>query len=401
MTETFHRQANRYNYEAAIRSAFSKGIITLDDKNLIYEYLTEKQARDHIGMLRTNKITSILVNFRRFMTRSYREAGIGDVYAGIMALNTYQRPDGQPYKQNTIHSYIRILKPFFLWMVENDYTDIPEKKLKNIKAPSQDLHTTKPDEILSVQDIKALVSVCRYSRDKALIYSLYESGVRIGELSRTQWKDIVFDKYGAKYYITDKKTKKHRYSRLTLSASYLATWKDDCPDGSPDAVVFTNLQTGKPIEYITVVRLLERLKKAAGLEKKITPHLFRKSRITHMISQNFQESVIKKTMWGNLSTGMFETYVCLAEEDIDNEILDKIGVCKKISSSDRLTPQPCPRCHAVNPPDNEYCRHCGLPLSQEAVASLTEAKASVLENPALLSEILAEIQALQLKKKGT
>ena len=48
-------------------------------------------------------------------------------------------------------------------------------KVKSVK------NGTLPEEVLTEEDIKALVGVAYTSRDKGFIFSLYESGCRIGE----------------------------------------------------------------------------------------------------------------------------------------------------------------------------------------------------------------------------
>jgi uncharacterized paraquat-inducible protein A len=154
--------------------------------------------------------------------------------------------------------------------------------------------------------------------------------------------------------------------------------------------VFVNLRSEDPVEYFTILHLIERLRKSAGIEKKITPHLFRKSRITHMIAQNYQESVIKQSMWGNLSTDMFSTYVCLAEQDIDSEFLDKSGVVVKADTVDRLAPIPCPNCHTINTPTSDYCHKCAFALSPRAVSTVSAMWDSVLANPEQLAAHLRE-----------
>ncbi len=63
--------------------------------------------------------------------------------------------------------------------------------------------------------------------------------------------------------------------------------------------------TRKPLQRITAKR--------AGITKRVHPHLFRKSRITHLIQQNYQETVIKQMMWGNLAPDMFRTYAVLSQ----------------------------------------------------------------------------------------
>ena len=82
-------------------------------------------------------------------------------------------------------------------------------------------------------------------------------------------------------------------------------------------------------------QIISRTAKKAGVEKRVTPHLFRKSRITSLIKQNYQESVIKQAMWGNLGTNMFKTYVVLSEQDIDAEFREKMGLEKKEIKEDK------------------------------------------------------------------
>jgi integrase/recombinase XerD len=388
----FYNNDTKWDHKATLSSGLRDGIITPDDNGLIVEYLLEKQARDHIGIRRVNKIATILVNFQRFIPQPYRTATIGDVYAGITNLQSGKSLIGKPFKQNTINTYIRIVKPFLLWLVENDYNKLPEKKLQKIKAPPVDRHTTNPDEIITTQEILDMLTACQNSRDRALLSTLYESGCRIGELALLTWRDLIFDKYGVRLYITDTKTKKRRYARLTMSLQYLSTWKCDTTDSFPDARVFVNLKSKEPLEYYTVVRLLERVRSRAGISRRITPHLFRKSRITHMVAQNYQESVIKQSMWGNLSTEMFSTYVCLAEQDIDAEILDKAGIERKSDIPNPLAPIPCPNCHHVNPPTSDWCNQCGMALSTTAVASVRGVLEYAIAHPDTASGFFAEKQ---------
>jgi site-specific recombinase XerD len=399
----FYPNVLKYGFEASLKKARGNDLIKPAEEKIIREYLDEKAARDHITLSRKNKITTSLVNFRRFLKTEYQTATAADIFAGINDLQTGKNLRNKSFKQNTLWSYIRILKPFLLWLIESGYSDIKPQKIQQIKAPAVDTDTSTPEDILTPEEIKALIQACKHSRDRALIAVLYESGARIGEIARLTWKDCIFDKYGAKLYINDTKTKKQRYSRLTASAEYLARWRNDCPDPATTALVFTNLHDGSPIEYITVKRLLERVLKASGITKNVTKlHLFRKSRITHMIAQNYQESVVKQAMWGNLSTKMFQTYVRLGEKDIDGEFLEKAGIQQKPTElTDTLKPRPCPNCHEINAPTSSYCSKCGNPITDCArhdVEYSTDTLRDLLaENPAAQTVLLGLLKSMKTK----
>lgn len=387
----FYPDHLKYGWKTAISSALKKGDIQKQDADLIIEYITEKQARDQIGPRRCDRIAGSLIVIRRFTQCSFKDTSAADLYDSLSKMKLPDAKNGKAYSQNTIFTHIRILKMFFTWMIDEGYSQIPIKKIKSIKSPGFDTSTTRPDEIPTQEEILSLVQVCKYARDRALIMTLYESGCRIAELAALQWRDLQFDQYGTKMYITDEKTKKRRYSRLVMSTEYLSTWKQDSCS-VPESPVFTNIRTGEPLTYITVIRLLQRLKKASGLQKHITPHLFRKARITHMISQNYQESVIKKSMWGNLNTDMFSTYVCLAEDDIDREFLDRAGVAPKTMTIDPMKPMPCGRCHTVMPPGSKWCHKCGMGLTDEAEKDINDLKKLILEDPDVLEEYLRKLR---------
>ena len=98
-----------------------------------------------------------------------------------------------------------------------------------------------------------------------------------------------------------------------------------------------------------------------------------------MVAQGYQESVIKQSMWGNLGTGMFETYVKLGEDDIDAEFLSRAGIIVKEDAVRELKPRPCPNCHTINAPTFDHCSKCGWALSEAAIARNAELKGQIEE----------------------
>ncbi|EHQ36457.1 tyrosine-type recombinase/integrase [Methanoplanus limicola] len=362
-----HPGVKTYNHERTLKNALDSNLITNKDSNLILEYVRERKITYDLSPTRINKITTHLTLWRRFLKAEYKQAAIFDIYEAIEGLKNGKNTRGKDFAQNTIHDYITVLKPFLLWLIENEYSDIPEKKVKKIKSPPVDTETTKPEELLTQEEIYNLIQGARNTRDKALIAVLYESGCRIGELGRLTWRDAIFDEYGVKLYSDDHKGKQTRYSRLTFSTEYLANWKENTPLKNPDDNIFIAYQSNAPLNYSGFLRAIQRAAKASGVTKATKTHLFRKSRITHMITQNYQESIIKKTMWGNLNTNMFQTYVRLSEDDIDNEFLKHAGIVRDDEQEkDLLLPITCSQCHTVNAPDSMFCYKCGNPLNEEA-----------------------------------
>jgi site-specific recombinase XerD len=376
----------------AYRRSVAEGRLTADDQRLIEAYLSERQATRQIGNPRVLKLRYHLITWRRFIPVPYREMAAGDLYAGLNALQTGTSSRGKPFKQNSKHDYIIALKPFVLWLIENGYSTIPPEKVRAIRVPSVDHNTTTPDALLTAEEVKRLLAGCRSVRDRAIVAVLYESGARIGEVARLRWRDIEFDEYGIRVHIHDTKENQVRYARCTWAREMLAAWKNVYPaELRPDSWVFLSSRQ-EAMNYDQIRQRVKMAAERAGLEKRIHLHLFRKSRATHMIQQNYQESVIKKMLWGNLATTMFRTYVVLSEGDIDAEILGKAGIERRETQTDPLAPIPCPHCHTICAPISRFCFTCGQALSVDAAEELEDAKGVLWQNPDMLIELAAEIR---------
>ena len=364
----FHSQDNLKYGEASIKRALTSGQITPDDADLIRAYASEYQATRHVSNLRILKSIFELVNWRRFILAPYREVTITQLHKALNELNTANSSRGNPFKDNTKHDYVKGLKWFLQWMISEGHSKLLKEKVDKIKVPPVDSCTTTPDCILQEDNILTMVTQARTFRDKALLFVLYESGCRIGELARIKWKDVVFnDDSTVGLTLTDTKTRKTRHALLGASVEYLAGWRNNYP-GTPDNDTFVFISAnGEPMEYRAMSQIISRTAKKAGVEKRVTPHLFRKSRITSLIKQNYQESVIKQAMWGNLGTNMFKTYVVLSEQDIDAEFRERMGIQKKeIKEDKKMVPRQCKSCFAMNGPQSNYCHVCGKPLTEEA-----------------------------------
>ena len=353
----------------AIANGLATGLLTSEDAALIREFLAEKRASVGICTGRVNMLSFTLVGWRRFIG-PYRHLTITDVYSGIEELKSGKSRKGKPFKQNTLADHVVILKRFLLWAIENEYSTIPEKKVRALKPPSKDTVTKKASDLLTPEEITAIILACKRSEDRALIMFLYEGGFRIGEVAQMTWGDLTFSNGGVAISIKFK-TAFSRHIRAYMSTQYLQNWKADYP-GTPEgsAPVFIN-NRGKTFIHATIAKRIQRIVQRAGITKHVTPHLFRHSRITHMINDGVQESVIKMMMWGTVNTTMFETYAHLTGKDIDNEISRVYGIVKADSKKKepQVAPLQCPHCQHINPPTTNWCYGCGESLDPVSIAT--------------------------------
>ncbi len=365
------------------------GTITLQDKKLIEEFTSELSSDSHISTSRKYKLTIHLTTLREFLP-PYADCDLQDVRDAIEGVKdaTKTKKDGTVvarYKPNTITDLVMLLKRFFIWLVENDYSDIKLTKLNKIKIPKADKLTVTPEQLLTEEEVKSIIEACDNIRDKALISVLYEGALRISEVASLRFQDVKFTDWNVTI-TTAEKTGQPRYIPLVSSRAYLAQYMNEYPSKpiAPDKFVFLTLTKQKvskdsdvreflPLQYQGLVKHIRSIAKRAGITKHIKPHIFRHSRITHMLQSGMHESHIKLIAWGSVNTEMLRTYLHLTNSDLENEVAKLNGISidsKTQEKKQSMKPVQCRNCATINPSTARYCVSCGKPLHKEEIQTI-------------------------------
>ncbi len=102
------------------------------------EFVVEKQSCINIALGRVNKIIYTLVGWRKILGH-FESNTIPDIYAAKTELETSKNRFRNDCKQNTIHAWGRILKQFYMWLIEDNCTTVPEHKLRKMQTPPKDI----------------------------------------------------------------------------------------------------------------------------------------------------------------------------------------------------------------------------------------------------------------------
>lgn len=350
----------RSDTEPYLAKKVAAGLITQSDADLILEHLYERQAQRGISD-ETVRTSASYIALLRNHTPEFEQCTTADVMKAVAAIRRlHLRP-------NTERKYILHIKQFFAWLDERGIAEVDVSKIDKVKVPPADWITKTAEEMLTIDEVQRIIRACRTSRDRAMLAMIYEGALRPVEITGAQWRQLEFDRYGAKF-VTDGKTGKRRHIRLLMSAQYLAAWQADYPGGaSPDAPIFVRLR-GSPAKMTrgAMRKVIERAAKRAGVEKPIHPYLFRHSRITHWVETGLSESVIKLQSWGNLKSPMLATYAHVSDAAIDKAVLEHAGIRQHEDSQEMPKPIQCPQCDTVNAPNSPACYVCGCPLTRDA-----------------------------------
>ena len=228
----------------------------------------------------------------------------------------------QGIKPRSIARIISGLKSFFKFLVLDEFLeDNPAQLLETpkvgLKLPSV-LSVEEIDQILGVID----VSTVEGARNYAIIETLYSCGLRVSELTNMGFTDLYFEEG---YIRVSGKGGKQRLVPISETAikkikSYLLHRnKINVKKGSED-VLFLSAR-GTAISRITVFHYIKLYAQQAGIEKEISPHVFRHSFATHLLERGANIRVIQE-MLGHENITTTEIYTHLDKSFIRQEIIE-------------------------------------------------------------------------------
>lgn len=228
----------------------------------------------------------------------------------------------QGIKPRSIARIISGLKSFFKFLVLDEFLEdnpaqILETPKVGLKLPSV-LSVEEIDQILGVID----VSTVEGARNYAIIETLYSCGLRVSELTNMRFTDLYFDEG---YIRVSGKGGKQRLVPISETAikkikSYLLHRnKINVKKGSED-VLFLSAR-GTAISRITVFHYIKLYAQQAGIEKEISPHVFRHSFATHLLERGANIRVIQE-MLGHENITTTEIYTHLDKSFIRQEIIE-------------------------------------------------------------------------------
>jgi len=162
-------------------------------------------------------------------------------------------------------------------------------------------------EILSQEEIAKLIYSANNLRDKLIIFLLYESGMRIGELLNLRKQDVYFDENGAILKVNGKTGL--RYVRVVK-----------CSDLLQQYVKYLHSEKLFELTKRNIAIMLKNCAKKVGIKKRIYPHLFRHTRATHL-AKFLTEPELKIYFGWSPKSRMAEVYVHLSSRDVENKII--------------------------------------------------------------------------------
>ncbi len=256
-----------------------------------------------------------LLDFRRFLLERGAALGQNDQTVSVEKIDadhirTYLAEMMKRSRRSTVQRRLSAVKAFFRW----------REAVRGIPSPAGALRAPKIERrlpaILQQDEVRRLIESDPRGlrpaalRDRAIVETLYSSGLRVSELCGLDWRDIN-EELGMVMVRRGKGNKDRLVPIGEPALEAIADWRRVMPVASePHAPVFTNLRGGRLTTRAVEAMVARRLAQS-GLRTPITPHGLRHCFATHMLNNGADLRSIQE-MLGHASLATTQRYTHLS-----------------------------------------------------------------------------------------
>lgn len=257
-------------------------------------FFNDHQARFSPETIRGYRIA--LTQFFVFCEKNYEEVKATDIRAWLAHL------EEKGLKPRSIHLKLAALKSFYNYCME-------ESKVK--KNPTLTISSPKIDDslpyYLSKREIALLQELTRLEpRNRAIVDTLYATGVRISELLQVKLVDVKWDT--RQIWIRKGKGNKERFVLFTHDCEErLKTYLEQREN---ESVYLISNYWGKPLSRGFVEQQFQFFSEVLGF--RVRPHTMRHTFAAHLAEKNMPQSYIQELL-GHVNINSTRIYTRLME----------------------------------------------------------------------------------------
>lgn len=245
-----------------------------------------------------------------------------DVQAFQNELLTEKRPDGKAYALSTQRGRLNALKSFFRFLYRGGYLLHDPTSSLEFKQKERRL----PRVILTPREVRRLIESAddetpKGRRDRAILETLYATGIRVSELANLKLGDVDTEERTLRVILG--KGKKDRNVPLTRTAAqaieaYLDAGRAELVrDNNPPYLFLSDL--GGWLHRAVLSKLVQRYAARARIKKRVTCHTFRHSVATHLLRGRADIRHIQNLL-GHQSLNTTERYTHVEISDLKKVI---------------------------------------------------------------------------------
>ncbi len=246
------------------------------------------------------------------------------VHADVDAARSYLALlNAKAYSKATVARKLATLRSFYKYLVKSGH--IKSNPLTSVKTPKQDKKLPKFLEYAEVKKLLETPPLDNWlgARDRAILETLYSTGIRVSELVALNMDDVDF--LGEVVHVRGK-GKKERIAPISSSAlqsiQHYMEFRNKRAQSNTNfdgKVLFVN-KHGRRLSTRSVRRKMDKYLRIAGMDPDISPHTLRHSFATHMLNNGADLRSVQELL-GHQSLSTTQVYTHLTTAKI-KEVYD-------------------------------------------------------------------------------
>lgn len=296
-----------------------------EEKTTLKSFIEKFLQHAEIGK---NQSQRTIINYRHYLKRFLEFAGenfdienltLEHVQNFRLHLNRLKNDRGDMLEVKTQNYHIIALRAFLKYLVKQDTATLAPEKIELSKIQARSVEFLTRDELdrlfneIKTKDIRGL-------RDRAILETLYSTGLRVSELASLNRKQVDFDR---REFMVRGKGRKPRIVFLSQrAAEHIKNYLEKRTDNFEP--VFLNHKRGKKISDITldesrrlttvsIERIVRIYARRAGLIKRVTAHTLRHSFATELLINGADIRSVQE-MLGHASITTTQVYTHLTNQ---------------------------------------------------------------------------------------
>ena len=208
-------------------------------------------------------------------------------------------------------------RSFFLFLKKDGYYEGNIPDIETPKKPKRLPNCLSEEEIeklLEAPDLESLSGI----RDRAMLETMYASGLRVSELLNLELKQVNLKK--CIITVFGKGAKERKVPIAEYAAEYIKLYIKEVRNKSEfrnSRYLFLN-RKGEPLSRIYFFRQVKKYSELAGIETEVSPHTLRHSFATHLLNHGAQLRMVQG-MLGHTNIATTQIYTHVSSEKIKSD----------------------------------------------------------------------------------
>ena len=254
--------------------------------NLAQKYLVTKSV-EGLSKATLSNYKRVLTYFFEFTKKQPEEINEEDI---TFFLYWYKRRNpGKEISDRSLDKVLDTLKSFFKWSANRRYIPYnPTATLPPIKCEK------KIQDHLDEVELEQVRRACKTKKEIALVEFFFSTGCRVSEvanvkLSDINWRDKTVEVFG--------KGKKYRIAFLNVRTCFcLQDYIENHRQGTSEYLFVSDRRPYSEIHKSGLEKMIREIATRAGVNKKISPHCFRRSMATALLDKGAAIQDIQKIL---------------------------------------------------------------------------------------------------------